>query len=76
MKSNSSGKYGRSEKELSFKTCNGGDDEDFPEANDDELPHEVIDEQIGHDSTPVQSREEVKEVGRAPSIIGKLKTIG
>ena len=73
LKSNSSGKYGRSEKELSFKTCNGGDDEDFPEANDDEFPHEVIDEQIGQDSTHVQSSE---EVGRAPSIIGKLKPIG
>ena len=73
MKSNSSGKYGRSEKDLSFKTCNGGDDEDFKEANDDdEFPHEVIVE--GKDSikkTPVQSREEVKEVGRAPSIISK-----
>ena len=36
LKSNSSGKYGRSEKDLSFKTCNGGDDEDFQEANDDD----------------------------------------
>jgi hypothetical protein len=76
LKSTSSGKYGRSEKELSFKTCNGGDDEDFPEANDDELPQEVIDEQIGQDRTHVQSREEVKEVGSAPSIIGRLKTMG
>jgi len=46
LKSHSSGKYGRSE-ETSFKTCNGGDDEDFKEANDDELPLILADVQLG-----------------------------
>jgi hypothetical protein len=47
LKSHSSSKYGRSE-DTSFKTCNGGgDDEDFQEANDDELPLKLGDVQLG-----------------------------